>query len=111
MLKVITTHTRYVHRYFFIYASKFQVSPHFSHNSLSGLRGSGIQKSIIAGIVIVKYVALPLTGILIVKVALKLGLVTDDPLYLFVLMLQFSVPPAMNMGMYHTAHSFCRLQF
>jgi hypothetical protein len=63
-----------------------------------GLRVSGLQKSIIAGIVVVKYIALPLTGILIVKLALKLGFVSNDPLYLFVLLLQFSVPPAMNMG-------------
>ncbi|KAK9928506.1 hypothetical protein M0R45_025639 [Rubus argutus] len=67
-------------------------------NLVKGLRVSGLQKSIIAGIVVVKYIALPLTGILIVKLALKLGFVSNDPLYLFVLLLQFSVPPAMNMG-------------
>ena len=65
---------------------------------LSGLRVGGIQKSILIGIIVVKFVAAPLTGILIVKGAVKFGFVSNDPLYLFVLLLQFSVPPAMNMG-------------
>ncbi|KAL0352546.1 UNVERIFIED_CONTAM: protein PIN-LIKES 1 [Sesamum calycinum] len=67
-------------------------------NLLKGLKGSGIQKSIILGILIVRYVALPLIGIGIVKGAQKLGLVHDNPLYRFVLLLQFSLPPAMNIG-------------
>ncbi|KAL0313826.1 UNVERIFIED_CONTAM: protein PIN-LIKES 1 [Sesamum angustifolium] len=67
-------------------------------NLLKGLKGSGIQKSIIFGILIVRYVALPLIGIGVVKGAQKLGLVHDNPLYRFVLLLQFSLPPAMNIG-------------
>ncbi|CAB4278824.1 unnamed protein product [Prunus armeniaca] len=67
-------------------------------NLLKGLRGPGMQKSLVVGIIIVRYVALPLIGILVVKGALKLGLVHSDPLYLFVLLLQFSLPPAMNIG-------------
>ncbi|PRQ19632.1 putative membrane transport protein [Rosa chinensis] len=53
-------------------------------NLLKGLRGSGIQTSLVIGIIIVRYVALPLAGILIVKGAMKFGLVHSDPLYLFV---------------------------
>ncbi|KAB2631974.1 transporter-like [Pyrus ussuriensis x Pyrus communis] len=34
----------------------------------------------------------------LLKGALKFGLVHSDPLYLFVLLLQFSLPPAMNIG-------------
>ncbi|KAM0975534.1 hypothetical protein ACFX13_018837 [Malus domestica] len=45
-----------------------------------------------------RYVALPLIGVLVVKGALIFGLVHSDPLYLFVLLLQFSLPPAMNIG-------------
>ncbi|TQD83411.1 hypothetical protein C1H46_031056 [Malus baccata] len=67
-------------------------------NLLKGLRGSGIQKSLVVGIIVVRYVALPLIGILVIKGALKFGLVHSDPLYLFVLLLQFSLPPAMNIG-------------
>ncbi|KAF4371052.1 hypothetical protein G4B88_002981 [Cannabis sativa] len=64
----------------------------------SGLRGEGIQKSLVVGIVVARYIALPLTGILVVKGAVHLGLVQQEPLYQFVLLLQFVVPPAMNIG-------------
>ncbi|XP_022874037.1 protein PIN-LIKES 4-like isoform X2 [Olea europaea var. sylvestris] len=67
-------------------------------NLLRGLKGSEIQKSIILGIIIVRYVALPLLGIVIVKGATRFGLVHHNPLYEFVLLLQFALPPAMNIG-------------
>lgn len=67
-------------------------------NLIKGLKGSGIQKSVIIGVLAVRYVALPLTGIAVVKGALRFGLIHNDPLYLFVLLLQFSLPPAMNIG-------------
>ncbi|KAF3446943.1 hypothetical protein FNV43_RR12123 [Rhamnella rubrinervis] len=67
-------------------------------NLLKGLKGPGIQKSLIVGIVLARYVALPLTGILIVKGAIRFGFVHSDPLYQFVLLLQFALPPAMNIG-------------
>ncbi|XP_022879011.1 protein PIN-LIKES 3-like isoform X1 [Olea europaea var. sylvestris] len=67
-------------------------------NLLRGLKGSGIQKSVILGIIIVRYVALPLLGIVVVKGAIRFGLVHQNPLYEFVLLLQFALPPAMNIG-------------
>lgn len=67
-------------------------------NLLKGLKGSGIQKSVILGIIIVRYIALPLLGIVVVKGALRFGLVHQNPLYEFVLLLQFALPPAMNIG-------------
>ncbi|KAM7252962.1 hypothetical protein ACFE04_025580 [Oxalis oulophora] len=67
-------------------------------NLLKGLRGSGIQKSTIIGIVFVRYVALPLCGILIIRMGIRYGFVNDDPLYQFILLLQYAVPPAMNIG-------------
>ncbi|KAL6996030.1 hypothetical protein U1Q18_006165 [Sarracenia purpurea var. burkii] len=67
-------------------------------NLLKGLQGSGIQKSLIVGIIIVRYIALPLIGIIIVKGALYFGLVHANPLYQFVLLIQFALPPAMNIG-------------
>lgn len=57
-----------------------------------------MQKSLVVGIVVARYIALPLTGILIVKGAIHFGLVHSDPLYQFVLLLQFALPPAMNIG-------------
>ncbi|KAI5606029.1 hypothetical protein BDE02_01G391700 [Populus trichocarpa] len=67
-------------------------------NLLRGLRGSGIQSSLIVGIVAVRFVFLPLIGTAIVKGAVHFGLVHSDPLYQFVLLLQFAVPPALNIG-------------
>ncbi|XP_057975594.1 protein PIN-LIKES 3-like [Malania oleifera] len=67
-------------------------------NLLKGLRGSGVQKSVIVGIIVARYIALPCLGILIVKGAARFGLVHASPLYQFVLLLQFSLPPAMNIG-------------
>lgn len=52
----------------------------------------------VIGIIVARYIALPLTGTLVVKTAVRLNLVHADPLYQFVLLLQFAVPPAMNMG-------------
>ncbi|CAK9147672.1 unnamed protein product [Ilex paraguariensis] len=67
-------------------------------NLLKGLKGSGIQLSLIVGIIAVRYIFLPLLGIIIVKGAIHFGLVQADPLYQFVLLLQFALPPAMNIG-------------
>ncbi|GFQ00260.1 cyclin-dependent kinase b2-2 [Phtheirospermum japonicum] len=67
-------------------------------NLLKGLKGSGIQKSIIFSILAVRYIALPLIGIAVVKGAVRFGVVQDDRLYQFVLLLQYSLPPAMNIG-------------
>lgn len=58
----------------------------------------GMQKSIVAGIIVARYVVLPTVGILVVKGAIHFGLVHSDPLYQFVLLLQFALPPAMNIG-------------
>lgn len=67
-------------------------------NLLRGLRGSSVQPSLIAGVVAIRYIILPLFGIVIVKGALYFGMVHEDPLYLFVLLLQYALPPAMNIG-------------
>lgn len=67
-------------------------------NLLKGLKGSGIRASLLIGIIVVRYIFLPLLGIAIVKGAVQLGLVNPDPLYQFVLLLQYALPPAMNIG-------------
>ncbi|XP_071735350.1 protein PIN-LIKES 3-like isoform X2 [Rutidosis leptorrhynchoides] len=67
-------------------------------NLLRGLRGSGISLPLVLGIVAVRLIILPFFGVLVVKGALYFRLVDADPLYLFVLLLQFALPPAMNIG-------------
>ncbi|XP_039124274.1 protein PIN-LIKES 3-like isoform X1 [Dioscorea cayenensis subsp. rotundata] len=65
-------------------------------NLTKGLRGSEIKFSLIIGVLLIRYMALPLLGIAIVKGAIHLGIVHSDPLYQFTLLMQYAVPPAMN---------------
>ncbi|MED6196653.1 hypothetical protein PIB30_049398 [Stylosanthes scabra] len=68
----------------------------------AGSKGSEIDKSIIIGIIISRYIVLPVSGIFIIKWAAQLGLVPLDPLYQFVLLIQYAVPPSMNIGAHVT---------
>ncbi|XP_077246925.1 protein PIN-LIKES 7-like [Tasmannia lanceolata] len=67
-------------------------------NLTQGLRSGRLKTSMIIAIIIIRYVILPLIGIGVVRVAGELGLLSTDPLYQYVLMIQFTVPPAMNIG-------------
>lgn len=67
-------------------------------NLLKGLQSSGMKKSTIIGVLVARYILLPISGVFIVRGAYKLNLVTSEPLYQFVLLLQYAVPPAMNLG-------------
>ncbi|GJW31470.1 PIN-LIKES 3-like protein, partial [Tanacetum coccineum] len=71
-------------------------------NLLKGLKGSGISLPLVCGIAVARLIFSPIIGIFIVKGALHLGLVHADPLYLFVLNLQFALPPAMNIVAFDT---------
>lgn len=67
-------------------------------NLLRGLKGASTPFWTIIGIIAVRYILLPIFGVLIIKGATHLGLVQIDPLYQFVLLLQYALPPAMNIG-------------
>ncbi|KAK6271112.1 hypothetical protein POUND7_008210 [Theobroma cacao] len=67
-------------------------------NLLIGLKGSDVSRSVIIGIIAVRNIFLPLSGIGVVKAAQHFGLVGSDSLYQFVLLLQYAVPPAMSVG-------------
>nr|XP_027079271.1 protein PIN-LIKES 3-like isoform X2 [Coffea arabica] len=71
-------------------------------NLLKGLRGPGVQLSLILGIIAVRSVVLPLIGVLVIKGAIHLGFVHADPLYQFILLLQYALPPAINIV--HISH-------
>ncbi|KAJ7954673.1 Auxin efflux carrier [Quillaja saponaria] len=64
----------------------------------SGLQGSGVVLPLIIGIIMIRYIALPVFRVGIVKGAVHFGFVRHDPLYQFVLLLQRAVPPAINLG-------------
>ncbi|XP_058187401.1 protein PIN-LIKES 3-like [Rhododendron vialii] len=67
-------------------------------NLLKGLKRSGIGLWVIIGVNVVRYIAMPLCGILVVKGARHFGLVGSDALYQFVLLLQYALPSAMTIG-------------
>ena len=64
----------------------------------AGLRKSGLKRRVIVTILCIRFVLLPLIGIAVVHAAYGLGFLSRDPLYRYVLMVQFAVPPAMNIG-------------
>lgn len=67
-------------------------------NLIQGLRSAKVKPTVILGILFVRYLLLPIIGIGVVKAADSLGFLPPDPLYHFVLMLQFALPPAMAIG-------------
>ncbi|KAL4577812.1 hypothetical protein LXL04_013926 [Taraxacum kok-saghyz] len=68
-------------------------------NLLRGLKGSSnVSLRLVFGIVGARLILLPIIGIFVVKGALYLGFVHADPLYIYVLLLQFALPPSMNIG-------------
>ncbi|KAG9456617.1 hypothetical protein H6P81_001125 [Aristolochia fimbriata] len=67
-------------------------------NLVKGIRGSEIQALHIIGILIIRFLILPLVGIVVVRGGHRLGLIHPDPLYQFVLLVQYAVPPAMNIS-------------
>ncbi|KAB1225049.1 putative transporter C5D6.04 [Morella rubra] len=67
-------------------------------NLLRGLKSSGVSPLLILGVIAIRYIILPSLGIVIVKAANHFGLVGSDSLYQFTLMLQYALPPAMNVG-------------
>lgn len=67
----------------------------------TGLKRSGSLARVICGIIGVRYVVQPAIGVAIVTAAKHYGALqsrSKDPLYEFVLHLQYALPPAMNIG-------------
>jgi len=67
-------------------------------NLTQGLRTARIRPVMVIAVILVRYVLLPVIGIGVVKAAGSLGFLPSDPLYHYVLMIQFALPPAMNIG-------------
>ncbi|CAK9321355.1 unnamed protein product [Citrullus colocynthis] len=67
-------------------------------NLTQGLRSSRVKPMIILALIIARYIALPAIGIVIVKAARGLGFLPLDPMYQFLLMVQYTLPPAMSIS-------------
>lgn len=84
-------------------------------NLTKGLRVPRIKPLIIIGVIFVRYVILPVIGIGVVKAAGNLGFLSSDPLYRYILMLQYTLPPAMSIGtmtqLFDVAQEECSVLF
>lgn len=67
-------------------------------NLTQGLHIPTLKPSVIIAIVFVRCIMLPIAGFAVVKAAGELGFLPQDPLYHYVLMLQFALPPATSIG-------------
>uniref|UniRef100_A0A5B6ZVZ4 Auxin efflux carrier family protein n=1 Tax=Davidia involucrata TaxID=16924 RepID=A0A5B6ZVZ4_DAVIN len=66
--------------------------------NLTGIGRARLKPSMIIAILCVRYMILPAIGIGVVKAATEFGFLPSDPLYHFMLMVQFTLPPAMSIG-------------
>ncbi|XP_020222873.1 protein PIN-LIKES 3 [Cajanus cajan] len=67
-------------------------------NLLGGLKRSGMKLSLLVGILVIRYIALPILGVGIIKGAIHFGIIHQDPLYHFILLLQYALPPAISIS-------------
>ncbi|PIN23398.1 putative membrane protein [Handroanthus impetiginosus] len=67
-------------------------------NLTQGLSKGRVKPIMVIAVICVRSIALPAVGIGVVKAASHLGFLPLDPLYQFVLMMHFSLPPSMNIG-------------
>ncbi|CAM0952198.1 unnamed protein product [Alopecurus aequalis] len=84
-------------------------------NLTKGMGKTTVSRWVVAAIICVRYVILPVVGVVVVKSARGLGFLPPDPLYQYVLMLQFALPPAMSIGtmaqLYDVAQEECSVIF
>lgn len=84
-------------------------------NLTQGLRNAKVSPLVIGAVLCVRHIFSPLIGIGVVKAASNLGLLPHDPLFHFVLMIQFTMPPAMNIAtmtqLFDVAQEECSVLF
>ncbi|KAK6150291.1 hypothetical protein DH2020_015223 [Rehmannia glutinosa] len=84
-------------------------------NLTQGLRKARLKAGMVIAVICVRYIILPVVGIGVVQTASHLGFLPSDPLYHFVLMIQFTLPPAMNIGtmtqLFDVAQEECSVLF
>ncbi|XP_078448451.1 protein PIN-LIKES 7-like [Wolffia australiana] len=67
-------------------------------NLAKGIRKSRLNISTIIAVMIVKLIILPSAGLFVTHAAFKLGLLPQDPLFRYTLLLQYTIPAAMGIG-------------
>ncbi|KAL3838822.1 hypothetical protein ACJIZ3_023413 [Penstemon smallii] len=67
-------------------------------NLTQGLRKAKLRSIDVIAVICVRYLILPVIGIFVVKAASHFGFLPSDPLFHFVLLIQYTLPPAMNIA-------------
>lgn len=67
-------------------------------NLTQGLKSSSVKPLTLISIIIARLFVLPVIGFFIVREAAKLGLLPVDPLFQYILVMQYAMPPAMNIS-------------
>ncbi|KAF1861951.1 hypothetical protein Lal_00026446 [Lupinus albus] len=67
-------------------------------NLTQGMKSSSVKPLTLISIIIARFLVLPVIGFLIVKAAANFGLLPLDPLFQYVLVMQYAMPPAMNIS-------------
>ncbi|KAL8200333.1 hypothetical protein R6Q57_011672 [Mikania cordata] len=67
-------------------------------NLTQGLRRARVGPTIIITVIIVRYLILPIIGIGVISLAAVMGLLPSDPLFRFVLLIMFALPPGVNIS-------------
>ncbi|TKY70230.1 transporter YBR287W [Spatholobus suberectus] len=67
-------------------------------NLTQGLKSSSVKPLTLISIIIARLLLLPIIGLFIVRAAANLGLLPVDPLFQYVLVMQYAMPPAMNIS-------------
>ncbi|CAM6025895.1 unnamed protein product [Sphagnum balticum] len=76
-------------------------------NLAMGAGDSDMEMLTIIGIVMTRFVALPLVGIVIINIIQQMGVLPIDPLFKLVLILQFCMPTAISLGTIAQLHNYC----
>ncbi|KAI5683939.1 hypothetical protein M9H77_05167 [Catharanthus roseus] len=84
-------------------------------NLTQGLRKATVKIQVVLAVLCVRYILMPICGIGVVKAAAHFGFLPPDPLYHFVLLIQFALPPAMNIStmtqLFDVAQDECSVLF
>lgn len=67
-------------------------------NLVQGLKSSSVKPLTLISIIIARFLLLPVIGLFIVRAAANFGLLPVDPLFQYVLVMQYAMPPAMNIS-------------
>nr|ACU18852.1 unknown [Glycine max] len=67
-------------------------------NLAQGLKSSSVKPLTLISIIIARLLLLPIIGLFIVRAAANFDLLPVDPLFQYVLVMQYAMPPAMNIS-------------